>query len=172
MAYSPANNGQFFVVNGPAPGSQVAGYVVDYKTKDVLSKFGAKNFQFTQPHDIAVTEDASEVYVVELEPYRVYKFVKPKTELNKDSAPPVKPTVTSVDDKDFIQGSASKSIRSERPKGSFAVLVVVLVILFGVLTLAMTLLISRRRRRGNSNKDKVLQEIEYNKLVTGDEEFE
>lgn len=168
MAYSPANNGQFFVVNGPAPNTQVAGYVVDYKTKDVLSRFGANNYEFSNPHDIAVTDDASAVYVVELSPYRVYKFVK-KTDVRKEGVLPVKPTATSVDDKDL---PSSKSARSERKKGSFAALVVILVALFGVLTLAMTLLISRRRRRGNENKDKSSQGIEYNKLVAGDDDFE
>lgn len=168
MAYSPANNGQFFIVNGPSH-SPVAGYVMDYRSKTVLSRFGAKDFLFSNPHDIAVTEDAGEVYVVELDPYRVYKFVK-KTD-GRGSGIPVKPTATSVDDKDLP--ITSKSIRSDRKKGSLALLVVVLVILFGVLTLAMTLLISRRRRRGNiDNKDKLSQGIEYNKLVAGDDDFE
>ncbi|KAL5287629.1 hypothetical protein ACFFRR_008495 [Megaselia abdita] len=169
MAYSPASNGQFFIVNGPdSPNTPVSGYVMDYKSKNVLSRFGAQNFQFSNPHDVAVSEDAEEVYVVELDPYKVYKFVKSKTD--KSGRIPVKPTVTSVDDKDLP--SAAKTTRSDRKKGSLALLVVVLVVLFGVLTLAMTLLISRRRRRGNDSKDKLSQGIEYNKLVAGDDDFE
>lgn len=170
MSYSPANNGQFFIVNGPTrEKNPVAGYVMDYKSKAVLSKFGAQNFQFSNPHDVAVSEDADEVYVGELNPYRVYKFVKSKTDA-KGSVVPVKPTVTSVDDKDLP--SAAKTTRSDRKKGSLALLVVVLVVLFGVLTLGMALLISRRRRRGNDSKDNPSQGIEYNQLVAGDEDFE
>lgn len=168
MAYSPGNNGQFFIVNGPAQNNPVSGYVMDYKTKAVLSRFGAHNSQFSNPHDVAVSEDAREVYVVELDPYRVYKFVKSKTDAD-GKVIPVKPTATSVDDKDLP--SAAKHSRSGREKGSLALLVVVLVALFGVSTLGMALLISRRRRRGNVGEEKTSQVMEYNKLVAGDEDF-
>jgi peptidylamidoglycolate lyase len=52
-------NNSLFVVNGPeGQDREVAGYVFDMNTGDVSGKFGT----FLDPHDIAVTSDAREVW--------------------------------------------------------------------------------------------------------------
>ena len=78
MAYAPINGGQLFVVNGPEVGRsfhQVLGFVIDMTTKEVSSKFGPDGSPFENPHDIIVTPDGQEVYVAQLMPYRVFKFL-------------------------------------------------------------------------------------------------
>lgn len=58
-------NNSLFVVNGPDVHERdVAGYIFDMETGDVNGRFGT----FLDPHDIAVTPDAREVYLF-LEPY-------------------------------------------------------------------------------------------------------
>lgn len=77
VAYAPIKGGQLFVVNGPAGPMvrmEVKGFVIDMASGNVTSKF-PDDANFTNPHDIAVTEDGSEVYVAEYEPFSVHKLV-------------------------------------------------------------------------------------------------
>lgn len=64
VAYAPINGGQLYVVNGPIThpsNNKVLGFVIDMKTKKVISKFGPDNGQFETPHDIIVSPDGNEV---------------------------------------------------------------------------------------------------------------
>lgn len=64
VAYAPVNGGQLYVVNGPQNRGEyhkVMGFVIDMKTKDVISKFGPNNQPFENPHDIIVSPDGQEV---------------------------------------------------------------------------------------------------------------
>lgn len=78
VAYAPIKGGQLFVVNGPPlhPNVQldVKGFVIDMGSGNVTAKFPG-DANYTNPHDVTVTEDGSEVYVVEYEPYRVHKLL-------------------------------------------------------------------------------------------------
>lgn len=78
VAYAPTNGGQLFVVNGPpltpSVRLEVKGFVIDMASKNVTAKF-PKEGNYTNPHDLVVTEDGSEVYVVEYDPYEVHKLV-------------------------------------------------------------------------------------------------
>lgn len=86
VAYAPIKGGQLFVVNGPPLNfnvrMEVKGFVVDMASGNVTGKFPG-DANYTNPHDVAVTEDGAEVYVVEYEPYRVHKLVS----LEKKSKP-------------------------------------------------------------------------------------
>lgn len=86
VAYAPIKGGQLFVVNGPPLNfnvrMEVKGFVVDMASGNVTGKFPG-DANYTNPHDVAVTEDGAEVYVVEYEPYRVHKLVS----LEKKSEP-------------------------------------------------------------------------------------
>ncbi|XP_004531283.1 peptidyl-alpha-hydroxyglycine alpha-amidating lyase 1 isoform X1 [Ceratitis capitata] len=83
MDYTPAEGGQLVVVNGPIGElglkpdtyNEVRGYVINMRTKQVISKFGPNDMQFSNPHDVAVTKDGSEIYVAELNPMRIHKFL-------------------------------------------------------------------------------------------------
>lgn len=78
VAYAPIKGGQLYVVNGPPlnPISrmEVKGFVIDMASGNVTAKF-PDDANYTNPHDVAVTEDGMEVYVVEYEPYAVHKLV-------------------------------------------------------------------------------------------------
>ncbi|XP_036224393.2 peptidyl-alpha-hydroxyglycine alpha-amidating lyase 1 isoform X2 [Bactrocera oleae] len=83
MDYTPVEGGQLVVVNGPIgelgiktlPYNEVRGYVINMRTKQVISKFGPNDMQFSNPHDVAVTKDGNEIYVAELNPMRIHKFL-------------------------------------------------------------------------------------------------
>lgn len=76
VAYSPINGGQLYVVNGREyPARPIRGFVIDITTRKILSQFGPNNKDFANPHDIAVTVDGKQIYVVELDPYKVHKFI-------------------------------------------------------------------------------------------------
>lgn len=78
VAYAPIKGGQLFVVNGPPTyptmRMEVKGFIIDMTSGNVTAKF-PDDANFTNPHDVAVTEDGAEVYVVEYEPYLVHKLV-------------------------------------------------------------------------------------------------
>lgn len=84
VAYAPIAGGRLFVVNGPEYLGksdlylEVKGFIIDMPTKQVISKFGPtpNNSNFSNPHDIIVTPDGSEIYVVDLNPNRAYKLMK------------------------------------------------------------------------------------------------
>lgn len=79
VAYAEGN---LFVVNGPEilhpSGDQyheVNGFVIEMNTAKVVSKFGPNDRNMLSPHDLAVTRDGSEIYVAELDPNVLLKFV-------------------------------------------------------------------------------------------------
>ncbi|XP_050669729.1 peptidyl-alpha-hydroxyglycine alpha-amidating lyase 1-like isoform X2 [Leptidea sinapis] len=74
VAYSPIHGGRLYVVNGPSnSGVPVRGYVIEYTSGRLIQTFAAGE-SLSNPHDIAVSP-GGDVYVAELNPYRVYKFV-------------------------------------------------------------------------------------------------
>lgn len=73
MAYAPIDGGKFYVVNGPnyqPPYYPVKGFIIDIANSRVDVTFG----DFQNPHDIAVNQLGSVVYVVEYKPSRLHKF--------------------------------------------------------------------------------------------------
>lgn len=73
---------RLYLVNGPDPISPVKqahvhGFVVDIDTGNVLSEFGPGE-DMEMPHDITVTKDGREIYVVELNSHQIYKFLQGK----------------------------------------------------------------------------------------------
>ncbi|CAH0592813.1 unnamed protein product [Chrysodeixis includens] len=105
VAYAPVHGGRLYIVNGPV--SQilpVRGYVIDFTSGRLIQTF-APDAGLKNPHDIVTSPDGSKVYVAELSPYRVYKFVdetlkneslleKVEKNVTVTSATHVKPTAT------------------------------------------------------------------------------
>lgn len=76
LEYSPTKGGLFYLVNGPDETDRVVqGFVVNANDLSVVSTFQAGDAQLSNPHDIAVSPDGESVYVVQLDPHRVLKFV-------------------------------------------------------------------------------------------------
>ncbi|XP_033175470.1 peptidyl-alpha-hydroxyglycine alpha-amidating lyase 1 [Bombus impatiens] len=71
------------LINGPTTRSniRVRGIVLDVNSGDILYKFGPR-LDMNSPHDIAVSQNGTEIYVVELNRYIPYRFsLKLRSEL-------------------------------------------------------------------------------------------
>ncbi|EFN75573.1 Peptidyl-alpha-hydroxyglycine alpha-amidating lyase 1 [Harpegnathos saltator] len=70
---------KLYLVNGPDPYTlhpvPVRGFVLDIHSGKVLSIFAPKE-NMINPHDLYVTEDGAEIYVVELNNHKVYRFLQ------------------------------------------------------------------------------------------------
>ncbi|XP_046398624.1 peptidyl-alpha-hydroxyglycine alpha-amidating lyase 1 [Ischnura elegans] len=75
--FAVASQGEFlYAINGPVaayPGP-VRGFKIDVETKSLIEEFRPNGNDFSNPHDIAVSQDGKDVYVVELLPFKVWKF--------------------------------------------------------------------------------------------------
>lgn len=70
---------KLYLVNGPDPVTfhpvPVRGFVLDIYSGKITSMFAPKD-KMNNPHDLYVTEDASEIYVVELNNHVIYRFLQ------------------------------------------------------------------------------------------------
>ncbi|XP_017469341.1 PREDICTED: peptidyl-alpha-hydroxyglycine alpha-amidating lyase 1 [Rhagoletis zephyria] len=178
MDYTPAEGGELVIVNGPIAElgvkvqhyNEVRGYVMNMRTKQVVSKFGPNDMQFSNPHDVVVTKDGNEIYVAELDPKRIHKFLHKtvaksmplsaaKT-LSSSSSNTLSHTgpeyqvdeavVKRTHNDTTTMHDATMSSSSTKPHhpGGTAILVASLMILFATLTFALAFIIARRRKRG------------------------
>ncbi|XP_016318002.1 peptidyl-glycine alpha-amidating monooxygenase-like isoform X2 [Sinocyclocheilus anshuiensis] len=77
IAYSPAQGGLIYAVNGEPPYGQAAplqGFIINYSTKEILDSFSPDTQEFKLPHDIVVTADGS-IFVGDAASDSVIKFV-------------------------------------------------------------------------------------------------
>jgi peptidylamidoglycolate lyase len=68
-------NGPEVIKKDPNVYHEIKGFVLDMENGKILSKFGPNGNEFSNPHDLAVMHDGSEIYVAELNPPKVYRFV-------------------------------------------------------------------------------------------------
>lgn len=70
-------NEQLFIVNGrnPLDDNHVHGFIIDVNNGNILSQFGPGQ-DMLAPHDIAVNKDGTEIYVVELNIQKAYRFLQ------------------------------------------------------------------------------------------------
>jgi hypothetical protein len=113
VAYSPYNGGTLYAVNGPGPkGRKVQGFVIPLNTKSISSVFSPGDRGFGQPHDIAVSKNGSELYVVEIsKPYRVWKFQNPGLIGQKQA------TATNVHTESPAPGEPERRVNPLKPSG-------------------------------------------------------
>lgn len=160
MAYTPAAGGELVIVNGPTAElgigpndyNEVHGFVMSMRTKQLVSKFGPNNFEFQNPHDVAVTDDGNSIYVAELNPMRIHKFV------HKSIAKPVSLSASKISSS--VKNASETSVMSEiinnsdkkqtthHPSGK-AIMVASMMLLFAGSTFVLALIMARRRKRGN-----------------------
>nr|NP_001286259.1 Peptidyl-alpha-hydroxyglycine-alpha-amidating lyase 1, isoform C [Drosophila melanogaster]AHN56057.1 Peptidyl-alpha-hydroxyglycine-alpha-amidating lyase 1, isoform C [Drosophila melanogaster] len=171
MAYTPAAGGQLVIVNGPTAElgihpehyNEVHGFVLSMRSKQLVSKFGPNNLQFQNPHDVAVTADGNEIYVAELNPMRIHKFV------HRSLAKPMSLSA-SKDSRDSaisqaVGGDQVPAVAVHHPSGK-AILVASLMLLFAGSTFALALIFARRRKRGNqANSSATPSDLVYRKLT-------
>ncbi|XP_046618676.1 peptidyl-alpha-hydroxyglycine alpha-amidating lyase 1-like [Neodiprion virginianus] len=68
-----ANEKIYLVNNGALKFQESRGFVIDINNGSILSQFGPHPSLQT-PHDIAVSSNEAHIYVVELNPHKIYKF--------------------------------------------------------------------------------------------------
>lgn len=81
LIYSVAYaKGRLYLINNPSNYNiHVQGFVLDVNSGNTLFSFRpGQDMGMDSPHDIAVSEDGSEIYVVELNKNTVYKFLQSK----------------------------------------------------------------------------------------------
>uniref|UniRef100_A0A671M1Q7 Peptidyl-glycine alpha-amidating monooxygenase B-like n=1 Tax=Sinocyclocheilus anshuiensis TaxID=1608454 RepID=A0A671M1Q7_9TELE len=84
IAYSPAQGGLIYAVNGEPPYGQAAplqGFIINYSTKEILDSFSPDTQEFKLPHDIVVTADGS-IFVGDAASDSVIKFVLSASKLS------------------------------------------------------------------------------------------
>lgn len=153
--------GELVIVNGPTAElgistehyNEVHGFVLNMRNRQLVSKFGPNNLQFENPHDLAVTQDGNAIYVAELDPKRLHKFV------HKSLAKPMSLSALKVTgasgDSNAVPSSESQSDSKDDGQAKHhhpsvkAIMVATLMLLFAGSTFALTLIMARRRKRGN-----------------------
>ncbi|XP_063221429.1 peptidyl-alpha-hydroxyglycine alpha-amidating lyase 2 isoform X2 [Bacillus rossius redtenbacheri] len=76
VAYTKAQGGLLYLINSPENARVASGFAVNMTSLDIVEQFPIGADWSAQPHDIAVSANGGQVYVVELSNYRVWKFVK------------------------------------------------------------------------------------------------
>ncbi|KAH8394807.1 hypothetical protein KR222_006451, partial [Zaprionus bogoriensis] len=160
MAYTPAAGGELVIVNGPTAEmgispqhyNEVHGFVLHMRTRQLVSKFGANELQFNNPHDVAVTQDGNAIYVAELDPMRIHKFLHKS--LLKPMSLSAPKAGTAASDSSAVAAvprtagtEADAQPHHHHPSGK-AILVASLMLLFAGSTFALALMMARRRKRG------------------------
>lgn len=147
VAYS---NGRFFAVNGRDinGGVPVGGFVLTPSGK-IIGHFGSN---LNTPHDIAVSSNGSFVYVVEINPYKAWKYVIRSSNLDsvvmqeEDKQPSTSTYNESVDNVEGLTG---------------AILVTFGCFVFAVGLLMAMLIYSKSKRNSSSDTRRLLSNIDY-----------
>ncbi|CAL4061158.1 unnamed protein product, partial [Meganyctiphanes norvegica] len=76
VSYTPAMGGKLFAVNGPQYIGQmtVQAFEVDFSSGQLIGSFSPDNQGLSNPHDIIVSADGVDVYIVEIGPNKLWKF--------------------------------------------------------------------------------------------------
>lgn len=176
VAYAPVHGGLLYVVNGPMVVSattvpvKVAGFVVNLSDKEVIAHFNSEGNGFQNPHDVAVTKDGSQVYVVELNPFKVWKFVTGNLNLSTPILiSKIGNTSLSGNISSASQTSSSDSISSSatvgdithlkipvtQSKGSMVAMIAAIASVLVVILIAITVIILRIRRGSSKYYDEL-----------------
>lgn len=75
VKYIQRDGGLLYVVNGPqfTTSEPVNGLIMSMTSREIVGRFFPQH-AFSNPHELAVTEDGAQVYVAELNPHKVHKF--------------------------------------------------------------------------------------------------
>ncbi|KAK2582671.1 hypothetical protein KPH14_004948 [Odynerus spinipes] len=78
--------GKIYLINGPDSFANepvhISGFIIDINSGNILSQFAPQE-KLSRPHDIAVSEDGSEIYIVDLDTAKIYRFLQKSTDASK-----------------------------------------------------------------------------------------
>ena len=64
------------VVNGPYGGAKVQGYLVEKKTGNTIRHIAPPGKALSNPHDVFISQNATDIYIVEIGPNKIWKFTQ------------------------------------------------------------------------------------------------
>ncbi|XP_001606565.2 peptidyl-alpha-hydroxyglycine alpha-amidating lyase 1 isoform X2 [Nasonia vitripennis] len=140
-------NDRIYLVNGKRylDGTHVRGFVLDINTGEVLSQF-APQMDMNAPHDIAVSSDEREIYVVELDSHKIYKFYQDVSSLQ--SVPKIAQSKNSTETRS-AELSGSSVNTGKKPSQRALVIVAIIAALFFIgFCIFLAALLARYQKRG------------------------
>ncbi|XP_064474450.1 peptidylglycine alpha-amidating monooxygenase-like [Ornithodoros turicata] len=160
IAYSEAEaGGLLLAVSGPVVLSNSSkGFIFNLTSHDLLGTLAPPNGTFTTPHDIACSKDVEEVYVGEINPDKIWRFVKDVHRSTKKilitTSEAEQPHVTHHGSNNHL-GNTSAGVFPVNPSGTdedgenFGVSMVIMALLaIPVLSFIVITIIVRLRKRG------------------------
>lgn len=83
VKYLPLNGGLFYIINGPqfTSSQPINGLIMSMNNSEIVGRFYPDTPQhaFSNPHELVISDDGSEIYVAELLPTKVHKFKRKGT---------------------------------------------------------------------------------------------
>ncbi|XP_049787551.1 peptidyl-alpha-hydroxyglycine alpha-amidating lyase 1 isoform X1 [Schistocerca cancellata] len=176
VAYSPSQGGQLYVVNGPnmQRNNPIGGFQISLTVPKPITKFTG-SLSLKNPHDIAVTADGHEVYIVELNPFKIWKFYDGnktvaahtigKTVVNSEEHNSSNKQHSEVSNPAQLRNSITETSGTiDKHLGSVAMAVSIVLAVAVVVSIVIIAAITRMRKRGGSRDFDSLGH-EYSKLV-------
>ncbi|XP_077988747.1 peptidyl-glycine alpha-amidating monooxygenase-like [Glandiceps talaboti] len=145
--YQPINGGLLYVVNGEKekPGSSAPqAMVLQFDTGEVLETWQPKQ-GLSRPHDIAVSAVNSQVYICELDPHRLWKFVKGG---NDSSVDPLKTKTLGENFLEEEQKPDALASTGDPDSGMVPTLVIMTLLAIPIALLALAIVLLRLRAQG------------------------
>ncbi|KZC04171.1 Peptidyl-alpha-hydroxyglycine alpha-amidating lyase 1 [Dufourea novaeangliae] len=141
---------KLYVINGPETNSNnyvhVRGFVIDMHSGDVLSQF-RPHHDMDMPHDIAVTEDGSEIYVVELNKQIVYRFLQ-DTNASVQTGKSVLKTNPRQEPAPLTDSNSNNSSSGGTTTATLVLSLVTAAVIFIALCVAIAAVVARCQKRG------------------------
>jgi len=159
-------------------GKTTQGYILDINNGQLVSTFNGDGSGFQRPHDVAVSANGTEVYVVELDkqlgkPYTLWRLAYGDVAINKNAAsksiadpniPQDTSSSTTADHAKKIASKVVKSLGQYVPSSNLGVIIAITSLCFTLL-ITCCVACSRCRKRG---KGKVVKNKKDKKLDLGD----
>jgi len=164
VAYTPANGGQLHAVSGPEfsllpSNKKPTGYIVSMESGELSGTWNVPG-GLQNPHDIAVSHDGNIVYVVELNPFKVWKLTNGAPQ-NLVGGSPVFPPTHNPSSSISAAASAKVSIEQLVPENMNSSVVLAAAISVPLTVIVAVCLACRRCRKrgkgtmvGSTNKSK------------------
>ncbi|XP_014228515.1 peptidyl-alpha-hydroxyglycine alpha-amidating lyase 1-like [Trichogramma pretiosum] len=143
-------NNRLYLVNGKRFDNKhvhVRGYVLDVNTGKLLSEF-APNMDMDSPHDIAVSQDEKEIYVVELNIQRVYKFNQDVKTLKIEPKVVQLKNVTEVRSAELLDNGAVVKVPEKSSQKFMVIIAVIFAIVFIGLCIFLAALLAKYQKKG------------------------
>ncbi|XP_053665508.1 peptidyl-alpha-hydroxyglycine alpha-amidating lyase 1 [Anopheles marshallii] len=158
VKYIASDGGLLYTINGPGLdlGSvPVGGFIIEMESGNVIGRFQPNNSKhaFSNPHELAVVDDGSELYVAELDPQMVHKFrlISPRSSTSR-------PMSVHNEGENTINGhySSASGMNSTLTAGSIGIFSIVsTLIVTSLLVILMARVICFRSGQGSARVDEV-----------------